>query len=486
LKRFRVDRLTVVLAGVLLFAFPPGMFRDLELFEGGERIDPATYDLSERGVHGLELTWQKRSWQGSAVEIWVDDCLRSIAVNGSDISAEFTYCDFVGTRRIDLAPYLSAGRATLEIEVENLGGPGGLSITGVGNVFFRTHRYWLAFLLILSWLYSRGRVVDRARGAVAEREADGPADEKAEALPSPVPAAGKLAMALRSYRGVLFVLLTVTGAAYLVWLLVGALGSSAGGDPGMAKPELAGRAGGEPKVTIPAFGTGVGAPSWAEDERLNRRILFEGGEFLMGSPEGGAYNDEQPQRRVRVSRFWLQQHEVTNEEYRRFKPGHGFTQGQESHPVVSVTWEDARAYAEWLGGGLPSEAQWEFAARGARGRKYPWGEEEPTCARANFNDCGWRLKAVGRHPEGATPTGVEDLAGNVWEWCADWYADRYPPADQPDPRGPTSGWVHVLRGGSFVHGPGYLRSAYRGYYLPGFVGHDIGFRVAWSAAEGMD
>jgi formylglycine-generating enzyme required for sulfatase activity len=460
------------------------MFRDLELFQGGERIDLATLDLSERKVYGLELTWQKRFWQGSAVEIWVDDCLRSIVVNGSDISPEFAYCDFVGSRRVDLSPYLTGGRATLEVEVENLGGPGGLSITGVGNVFFRTYRYLLAFLLILGWLYRKGRVGDREQGAATDD--DGPDGQGADALPSPASFQSKLATVLRAYRGVFFVLLAVIGGAYLVWFREGIPNSSPGAGQGVVELVPAGRAGEGPKVTIPAFTTRAGAPSWATDERLNPRVLFVGDEFQMGSPDGVAYPDEHPQQRVRVSRFWLQQHEVTNEEYRRFEPTHGFTPGQERYPVVNVTWNEALAYAEWLGGSLPTEAQWEFAARGARGRKYPWGDEEPTCARANFNDCGWRLKAVGSHPGGATPKGVEDLAGNAWEWCWDWYADRQPPGDQTDPLGPTSGSVRVLRGGSFIGGPGYLRSAYRGYYHPGFLGHDIGFRVAWSSAAGRD
>lgn len=486
MKRFSLDWLTVVVACVLFFALPPGMFRDLQFFLGGERIDPATLELSERRVYDLELTWQKRFWQGSAVEIRVDDCLRSIVVNGFDISREFAYCDFVGSRRIDLSRYLTDGRATLEIEVENLGGPGGLSITGVGNVFFRTYRYLLAFLLILSWLYRKGRVVDRERGAATNLDADGPDEEAADALPLPGPSQGKLATVLRAYRGALFVSLAVIGGAYFVWFREGPRSSTAGGGLGGGRPVPAGRAGEGREVTIPAFPTGADAPSWARDERLNPRILFEGDEFQMGSPERVAYPDEQPQQRARVSRFWLQQHEVTNEEYRRFEPEHGFTPGHERYPVVNVTWNEALAYAEWLGGSLPTEAQWEFAARGAGGRKYPWGEEEPTCARANFNNCGWRLKAVGIHPEGATPKGVEDMAGNAWEWCWDWYADRYPPSPQTDPPGPASGSVRVLRGGSFISGPGYLRAAYRGYYDPGFLGHDIGFRVAWSAEGGLD
>jgi serine/threonine-protein kinase len=218
----------------------------------------------------------------------------------------------------------------------------------------------------------------------------------------------------------------------------------------------------------------------AEDERLNPRILIEGGEFLMG--EGS------DSHRVRVSPFYMQQHQVTNEEYRRFSSAHKFENGQERYPVVRVTWQEAKSYAEWLGGSLPTEAQWESAARGTEGRKYPWGKEKPTCERANFRDCGRKLKAVGSHPDGATPEGVEDLAGNVWEWCSDWFGD-YPPdgGEVPlDPTGPSSGSARVLRGGSILVTPRALRGADRGRNAPVFSIRSVGFRVVWSAAGGLD
>jgi len=479
LSGFKSDYLIVALACVLAFAFPPSMFRDLELSRDGEGVDLSEYELSETKVYDLELAWQKRFWQASVVEIWVDDCLRSLVVNGSDLSTEFSYCDFVGSKRIDLAPYLTGGRATLEIQIENLGGPGGLSITGMGSGVFTTFRYLLIFLLILTWLYRRGRAEDGVPRTAAELGAHRKGDEASDPPPSAVPFQRKLAAVPRTYLAVLLLLLAVIGGSVVVWLRDGA-------GQGAAKAEPAARERDAPRVTIPAFETGVGAPSWARDDRLNPRILIPGGELLMGSPDGVGYGDEQPQHRVRVARFWMQQHEVTNEEYRRFRPEHGFTPGQERHPVVNVTWHDALAYAQWLGGSLPTEAQWELAARGTRGRKYPWGDEEPTCARANFNPCGWRLKAVHGHPQGATPDGLEDLAGNVWEWSADWYADRYPAAEATDPRGPAPASLRVLRGGSFISGAGHLRGAYRGYYHPGFVGHDIGFRVVWRPAEGQD
>ena len=130
-----------------------------------------------------------------------------------------------------------------------------------------------------------------------------------------------------------------------------------------------------------------------------------------------------------VSPFRIQEHEVTNAEYRRFlsqsqpDPNHDYEAAQDL-PVVNVTWYDAMAYAAWLGGSLPTEAQWEFAARGTKGRTYPWGEQAPECDRANFKECqpdGLKPIKI-RREEGKTPEGVYDLAGNVWEWCRDWFA----------------------------------------------------------------
>ena len=434
MRRFTLDHALWLAIGVLLLAFPPALYREADLVVEGRPGGLSAIDFGEPGVHELEVTWRKTVWQAPSLEIWVDDCLRSLVVDGTDLS-RLAYCDFVGSRRIDLSPFLADGRATLELRVENLGGPGGLRLTGVPNAFVGTHRYVLVFVLLLLWAERRGRT-----GA--------PSSQAARAG---LPAA----------------LVAVVGT---LWLAT-SLGRGPAPDP--APP-------GDPPPP----------PSREEDERLNPRLLVAGAEFPMGSPEGVAYPDEEPLRRVRVSPFRMQRHEVTNEEYVRFRPDHGFTRGQERHPVVNVTWHEALAYAEWLGGSLPTEAQWELAARGPSGRTYPWGDAEPTCERANFNECGWRLRAVGGRPEGATPEGIEDLAGNAWEWCLDWYADRYPvPSAEgsegaaTDPRGPAAGSVQVFRGGSFISGPGHLRGAYRGHYLPGFLGHDIGFRVVWSVAD---
>jgi formylglycine-generating enzyme required for sulfatase activity len=221
-------------------------------------------------------------------------------------------------------------------------------------------------------------------------------------------------------------------------------------------------------------------PPEAADGKLNARISIPGGSFTMGEGEG-----EHP---VTVSPFRIQEHEVTNAEYRRFlsqsepDPNHDYEAAPDL-PVVNVTWYDAVAYAAWLGGSLPTEAQWEFAARGTKGRTYPWGEQAPECDRANFKGC----QPDGPKPiktlreDGKTPEGVYDLAGNVWEWCRDWFAE-YPGSEQTDPLGPASGSARVLRGGSFNSSPELLRGAYR-YQFSAYDRVDYnGFRVVWSAA----
>ena len=171
----------------------------------------------------------------------------------------------------------------------------------------------------------------------------------------------------------------------------------------------------------------------------------------------------------------MQRHEVTNEEYAGFDPGHLYPSGEARHPVVNVTWEEAMAYAISIGGRLPDEAEWEFAARGPEGRTYPWGDEEPTCARARFLGCGERgTVEVMMHPAGATRDGVHDLAGNVWEWVMPtWFEPGRTPVNDESRRS---------RGGSFDDDAFFLRSLNRNNDFPaGYRYISTGFRVVWPA-----
>ena len=229
----------------------------------------------------------------------------------------------------------------------------------------------------------------------------------------------------------------------------------------------------------------------------NRRIWIEGGTFMMGSedsPESVStpmsevlttlFEDSGPVHRVTVSGFWIQEHEVTNEEYRLFVPGHQFQSGEERHPVTPVTWRQAMDYAAWLGGNLPTEAQWEFAARGTEGRTYPWGEAEPTCQQVQlgFLGCGpiyQALSPVMSSAAGATPEGVLGLAGNASEWVADWHGP-YGSGAATDPTGPASGSSHLLRGFWFFGERDTLRSSLRYATSGDDLGENNGgFRVAW-------
>lgn len=233
-------------------------------------------------------------------------------------------------------------------------------------------------------------------------------------------------------------------------------------------------------------------------------------------PEGPGYDpeadeDEAPVRRVTVSPFALGQYPVTVQEYRRFvdaggyedpslwvpqgwawreKQGHGVPDSwgdqlrHPNRPAVGVSWYEADAFCRWSGGRLPTEAEWELATRGPEGRKYPWGEQEPNDRRANFDVSIGHPSPVGSYPAGATPEEVYDLAGNIWEWCGDYWDKHYPGEDESDPTGPVAGASRVLRGGSFDLHPWFLRAANRGVNLPGNRVVVVGFRLAWSSPPG--
>ena len=227
-------------------------------------------------------------------------------------------------------------------------------------------------------------------------------------------------------------------------------------------------------------------------------IRLAGGTFGMGSD--GGREDSRPVHEVRVTDFRMSRYPVTNEQYDAFvretgrqAPEHWsggeLPVDEADHPVVHVSWHDAQAFCGWLtekvgandaGAHLPTEAQWEFAARGVEGREYPWGGEPPTPQRANYQESAIEgTSPVTMHADGATPDGIHDLAGNVRQWCLDWYA-RYEEGPQQDPTGPVQGRERVLRGGSYLDAPGTLRGAYRFNVDPNSHFGFVGFHVAWS------
>ena len=244
------------------------------------------------------------------------------------------------------------------------------------------------------------------------------------------------------------------------------------------------------------------------------RVNIMGGSFDMGSPDGIGDENERHPRRVTLSAFQIQTHEVSNEQYCAFDRVRCFEQGVPDHPVSGVNWYDAMAYAVWVGGSLPTEAQWEFAARGGeeRGRTYPWGEAAPTSELAAYAPDG-DFSPVDSHSAGATPEGIHHLAGNVSEWCRDWYAPYfgdpdnalwaplevnqqgelepvlrapYPGDAQTDPIGPANGSRRVVRGGYYFGGRDRLRGADRSRSAPQDTFLGRGFRVVWSSAGGLE
>jgi len=210
-----------------------------------------------------------------------------------------------------------------------------------------------------------------------------------------------------------------------------------------------------------------------------RMKLIPAGEFLMGDDQGT--DEERPAHPVWVDAFYMDVHEVTNAQYRRFVEATGWREpvgfvkidgrlrrdfrlwadprfNQPQQPVVCVKWSDAVAYCEWVGARLPTEAEWERAARGGLvGKKYPWGDEEPT-GRANVGGKG--PVAVGSYP--ANGFGLHDMAGNVWEWCADWLdSGYYTRSPRRNPTGPPDGRHRLVRGGGWLQGPFEVRCAAR-------------------------
>jgi iron(II)-dependent oxidoreductase len=215
-------------------------------------------------------------------------------------------------------------------------------------------------------------------------------------------------------------------------------------------------------------------------------VAVAAGQFWMGSDDGG--DDEEPRRRVALDGFSIDKFEVTKALYQKFMSATGRAAPQywndskfndPQQPVVGVSWQDADAFCRWAGKRLPTEAEWEKAARGKDGSKYPWGDTWDA-SRANSSESKLGATAkVGSYPGGASPYGAHDMAGNVWEWVADWYdKDYYKRGPDRNPKGPDTGTNRVLRGGSWYDNPINLRAADRFNYPPGLRSIDIGFRCA--------
>jgi formylglycine-generating enzyme required for sulfatase activity len=198
-------------------------------------------------------------------------------------------------------------------------------------------------------------------------------------------------------------------------------------------------------------------------------VRIPGGEFKMGTPEGQGEDQEHPQHTVRLRDFLMDKTEVTWGQYRRFAtaasrplPKAPIWGTPEAFPASNVTWDEANAFCTWAGGRLPTEAEWERAARGGDLREHPWGNNWDAW-RCNTRDGGLHAPgAAAAYPDCANPNGVLDLAGSVWEWCSDWYEPGYyarSPVDNPT--GPETGATRVTRGGAWMSPAFSARSASR-------------------------
>jgi formylglycine-generating enzyme required for sulfatase activity len=223
------------------------------------------------------------------------------------------------------------------------------------------------------------------------------------------------------------------------------------------------------------------------------QVFVPAGSFMMGSEDGE--ENELPVHEVTLNGFWLDRTEVTNAQYAACvvdgvcSPPDDSSSGTRdsyygnpayaNHPVIYVSWEGAAAFAAWAGGRLPTEAEWEYAARGPEAPTWPWGDEPPTCELLNYLGCVGDTSEAGSYPGGASWIEALDMAGNVWEWVNDRYdGDYYANSPTVNPPGPDAGDLRVVRGGSWLNDDQGTRAAYR-TTTTRTAGTDlIGFRVA--------
>ncbi len=247
--------------------------------------------------------------------------------------------------------------------------------------------------------------------------------------------------------------------------------------------------------------------TWPVKEEM---VLVPAGPFIMGSDkrlDRLAYRAELPQRRVYLDAFEIDKYEVTNLQYLKFVlatgrnpqidwryDGGNFQESMAHHPVMHVSWYDADAYCRWAGKRLPTEAEWEKAARGEDGRIYPWGNQPAGLSRANFGRSGLSgpvrdrperlllyppIIAVDRYENSVSPYGVHQMIGNVAEWVADWYdKDYYTAAPDRNPKGPEQGTQKAFRGGGWIDSTTTMRAAMRNGADPNTKMNWLGFRCA--------
>lgn len=259
-------------------------------------------------------------------------------------------------------------------------------------------------------------------------------------------------------------------------------------------------------VAVPAVAGAEGLEKEVTGKDGAPMVLIPEGSFPMGVPHGDrdGGRDEYPRHDVFVSNFYIDKYELTNGRYLEFVKatnhripqnpknatrnlwaGDSITESLIDRPVINVDWADANAYCQWAGKRLPTEAEWEKAAKGTADRRFPWGNVEPTNKHLNFNQ-QWigekTLMPVGSYELGKSPFGVYDMAGNVWEWVNDWYdAKYYEKSPAKNPTGPETGTKRVLRGSGWQNETPTVRIFTRVDSDPTIRNESTGFRCAMDA-----
>ncbi len=228
-------------------------------------------------------------------------------------------------------------------------------------------------------------------------------------------------------------------------------------------------------------------------EMGSRQSLIELDPTDLFNTDRHTLGPEDPAHEVDIDPFYIDIYETTNSQYQEFVKAMGkkaspYAEDERFNgprqPVVGVTWKDAKKYCEWRGKRLPTEAEWEKAARGKRPVRYPWGNQAPDNIKANFNSELGKTAPVGSYPEGKSDYGVFDLSGNVSEWVNDWhYAEYYIFSPKKNPQGLEKGQYKVLRGGSWRSSAEDIRLTYRNATIPRLQNKTVGFRCVISASE---
>lgn len=271
----------------------------------------------------------------------------------------------------------------------------------------------------------------------------------------------------------------------------GSAGTPDGGNGGNGASSGSGGASGGAGGGGGGSGGSAGAPPFActSSGDSMKMVAVPAGDFIMGcnaALDQDCSDDEKPMRTVKLAAFEIDETEVTQDMYAACviagacdPPSCAWDCNKKDYAASCIDWGRAKMYCAFAKKRLPTEAEWEKAARGTDGRKYPWGNEEPSCEQANMSGCGEKAKPAGSLPKGASPYGALDMSGNMVEMLADWYDKAYyQTAPNVDPKGPLKGTTYVGRGGGYKSTAVWMRASSRDWYDTYDLGDRLGFRCA--------